>query len=81
MLFLSGFWLQVLLIVIVPQPFFTQSNVNRHDNKFYLIATVCLGGVTVFISSKVKGDNNTKDIAECKRVANDVTNAIVVFYP
>lgn len=80
MLFLSEFWLQGLLIVIVPQPFFTQSNVNQHDNKFCLIATVFLGEGLGFISSKMKGDKNTKDIATCKSVANAVLGN-VVFYP
>lgn len=81
MLFLSEFWLQGLLIVIVPQPFFTQSNVNQHDNKFCLIATVFLGKATAFISSLTEGIASAKDIEACKSVANEVTAEKVAFLP
>lgn len=72
MLSLSAFWLQGLLIVIVPQPFFTQSNVNRHDNKFCLIVTVFLGKGLAFMSSKVKEMKLTKVDPDCSALANEL---------
>lgn len=81
MLSFSAYWLQGLPIVIVPQPFFTQSNVTRHENKFCLIATVFLDGATVFFSSTKKETPPTEVPEECKQVVNKVTDENVEFFP
>lgn len=81
MLSLSAFWLQGLQIVIVPQPFFTPSNVNLHDNKFCLVATVFLGKATAFLSPRQEGNTQTEVSPDCKQVVQKVTGEVVEFSP
>lgn len=79
MLILSAFWLQGLLIVIVPQPLFSQSDVNRHDNKFCLIVTVFLGKPSAFISTLSSTEKPAKVDPECSSLAEKLLGGKIDF--